>query len=724
MNNVLIKDEMKKLYLTLSLLLATLTVSAIPAKPGLTKTITLTDGTRIEARLVGDEHCHYWLAADGRAYQQDGDVCREADLQSLRQRAKARRQQSQQRRTARMAQRRAGTQSAYVGDKRGLVILVNFKNKSFRTANNKTFFERMTNEEGFSTGRFKGSVADYFKAQSLGLFRLGFDVVGPVRVSQNYSYYGQNNADGNDMYPEKMVTEAVELAKPLVSDWSVYDWDGDGEVDQVYFIYAGYGEADYYDIDTNVIWPHEWNLEEMGRYGFGSGVIDVGNGLTVNTYACGSELSADGQTSGIGTMCHEFSHCLGYPDYYDIDYSGGQGMGQWDLMCAGADNGDGFQPAGYTSYERWTAGWAEPVVLEDEDVDVDHMPSLQSSGQSYIIYNKGHRDEFFLLENRQKDGWDASLPGAGLLILHVDYNASVWAANAPNDNPSRQRMTWIPADNKYDYQTYYGERYYTTEGMANDPFPYKQNNAFNKTTTPQAKFYNRNTDRTYFPASSVEQITLGSDKTVSFRFVADMDASEQPDTPLPSGALFYESFDKCAGKGGNDGVWSGSAASAQLLTDNRGWLTEKGYGGYRCAKFGATTATGSATTPTFTLNGSATLTFKAGAWDNSKDSETLLLSVEGGTVSTASVTMAKGDFSSHTATITGRGPVAITFASAQGRFFLDEVLVQSVATGIASISSAAADSKAVYSLDGRYMGTDLRLLPHGLYIVGGKKVVK
>ena len=87
------------------------------------------------------------------------------------------------------------------------------------------------------------------------------------------------------------------------------------------------------------------------------------------------------------------------------------------------------------------------------------MKSLQNGGESYVIYNKGNENEYFLLENRQLEGWDASLPGSGLLILHVDYDADVWAANEPNDDPSHQRMTWIPADNEYQYYIYQDTRY-------------------------------------------------------------------------------------------------------------------------------------------------------------------------------------------------------------------------------------------------------------------------
>ena len=719
---------MKKLLLSLSLLLMATVVAAKPAKPGLWQTLRLTDGTEVRACLVGDEHGHYWRAADGTAYRvaANGETYVPVDAKAVAEHAKQRRQHSNARRTMRMAQRRLGGQSAYLGKKRGIIILVNFKDKSFKTTNNKALYERITNEKGFSQGSFKGSMADYFLAQSRGLFELDFDLVGPVKVSQNYSYYGRNDADGNDQHPEEMVAEAVALAKGQVDDWSVYDWDGDGEIDQVYFIYAGYGEADTYNKE-NTIWPHAATLAEYAEYGYGDGPITVAQGLKVNTYACSSELNGSGQVDGIGTICHEFSHCLGYPDYYDIDYSGGQGMGNWDLMCAGSYNGDGYQPAGYTSYERWTAGWEEPIVLDEEDVNVENMASLQNGGESYVIYNKAHTNEFFLLENRQKEGWDASLPGAGLLILHVDYDEKVWAENTPNDNPSRQRMTWIPADNKYDYTVVYGEKSYTWEGMATDTYPYKQNNAFNKTTAPAAKFYNKTDNGTYFMASSVENIRQNADNTVSFSFVADMDKTvdpEDPEEPLPSGALFYESFNKCNGKGGNDGQWNGSAANALFVADNNGWETVKAFGGSKCAKFGTSTVDGEATTPAIKLSGNAQLTFKAGAWNHSYDSQTLNLSVEGGSISPTTVTMTKGEFNAYTATVKGSGSVTITFAAEKGRFFLDDVLLTSVATGIESVATTTTTDRRIYTLDGRYMGTDLHSLSPGLYIVGGKKVVK
>ena len=500
------------------LALLALCVSAAPAKPGTRKVLTLADGSAVTALLVGDEHGHYWLAEDGQAYLAvDGsEVYSPVDAEQIKSKAQQKRNQANTRRMRRMAPRRVGEVGGISGTKKGLIILVNFSNVSFKDENNNALYQLIANQANFSQGNFKGSMFDYFNAQSDGQFQLTFDVVGPVTVSKTQSYYGSNDTSGNDKHPAAMVIEALQLADSEVN-YADYDWDKNGEVEQVYVVYAGKGEAD--GGAANTIWPHEWTLSSAKSYGDGTGAQTM-DGVKIDTYACGAELNGlTGSIAGIGTMCHEFSHCLGYPDFYDTDYSGGQGMGSWDLMDGGSYNGDGYRPAGYTSYERWVAGWKTPVELTSTR-QVNNLKSLQDGGESYIIYNPGNSNEYFLLENRQKRGWDADLPGAGLLILHVDYSASAWKNNTPNDDPSHQRMTWIPADNQYQYTTYEDTKYYTEAGMANDPYPYGSINSFGKTTTPAAKLFNKNTDNTYYLNTSVENITQNSDtyKTVSFKY--------------------------------------------------------------------------------------------------------------------------------------------------------------------------------------------------------------
>ena len=504
----------KRSVMLVSLLLLAMVTFAVPAKPGIKRLLTLTDGTTVSATLVGDEHAHYWLGEDGRAYQSAEDgVYQSVDLKAVKQRAAVRRSAANQRRVQRLAPKKVGTVGSITGDKKGIIILVNFKDKSFTAT--QSDFNKLANQVNYNSGNYKGSMYDYFYAQSDGQFRLTFDVVGPYTVSQNCSYYGGNDSEGNDEHPAEMVIEAIKLADADVN-FADYDWDGDKIVDQVYVVYAGKGEAD--GGADNTIWPHEYDLNSAKYYGDGAGPQTL-DGVKINTYACGGEQNGStGATAGIGTMCHEFSHCLGYPDFYDTDYSGGQGMFSWDLMDNGSYNGNGYRPAGYTSYERWVAGWKTPTELVNTQ-SISNMKALQTTGSdTYIIYNKGNSNEYYLLENRQKTGWDTDLPGAGLLILHVDYSSSAWSNNTPNDDPSHQRMTWVPADNEYQYTTYKGTKYYTEAGAANDPFPYGNINAFGKTTTPAATLYNKNSDNTYYLDSSVENITQNSDGTISFLF--------------------------------------------------------------------------------------------------------------------------------------------------------------------------------------------------------------
>jgi M6 family metalloprotease-like protein len=517
-------QQTKRCLLVIIMVLITIVCNAIPAKPGQYRTLKLTNGQTVAARLVGDEHGHFWLGNDGNAYQEDETgLFQMIDRKEMMNAAKERRQSANADRAKRMAKRRAqkGSSNSIEGKKKGIIILVNFKDVKLEDTNNKEYFERVANEEHFRDGDFVGSVHDYFYDQSGGKFDLEFDVVGPYDMPYDMSYYGRNKngKQGNDQHPASMVIEACKAANNEV-DFADYDWDGDQEVDQVYVIYAGKGEAD--GGVANTIWPHEWTLASAQYYGDGSGPLFL-DGVTINTYACGSELNGYGDICGIGTMCHEFSHCLGFPDFYDTSDTGyGVGMLWWDLMDSGSYNGDGYQPAGYSSYERWVAGWLNPIELTTTK-SVSDMKSLMDGGDAYIIYNNGNRDEYFLLENRQPEKWDAGLPGKGMLILHVDYNASAWASNSVNNDYTHQRMTWITADGEIDTEPYIdenGEEYliYSWDGFATDTYPSGIYNSFSKDSKAPAKFYNKNSNGTYYMDGAVKDITQNEDGTISFLY--------------------------------------------------------------------------------------------------------------------------------------------------------------------------------------------------------------
>ena len=406
------------------------------------------------------------------------------------------------------------------GKRKGLVILVNFKDKKMQASHTQQEWNNYFNQEGYSKLGNSGSVHDYFKAQSYGKFDLEFDVVGPVTVSKNMEEYGGNDSYGNDKDPAGMVYEACKLVDSKVN-FADYDWDGDGEVDQVYLIYAGYGEASASEIYPETIWQHEWELNSAGY----SLTLD---GVKINTYGCSSELTGYTGTDmdGIGTACHEFSHCMGLPDIYDVDYSGAFGMGDWDIMDGGSYGGDGYKPVGYNTYEKWVSGWMQPTELKSACYVKDLQP-LSSSETSYIIYNEKTPTEYYLLENRQKLGTDTELPGHGLLVIHVDYNKDVWENNGVNDSKYHQRFSPVPADNSL-----------SSYNMAGDPYPGTSNNtSLTDNSVPAATLFNANTDERRYLGKPVTEIAENNG-LISFTFMGgasvdtptdispDVDASE------------------------------------------------------------------------------------------------------------------------------------------------------------------------------------------------------
>ncbi len=473
---------MKRYVMMVALLLVTVMASAIPAKRGQWSMITLADGTQVKAELCGDEHLHFMQDSAGNKYVADeSGTYQIADMEALVANANTRRAKAVSRRKAKM--RKANNNGGYHGTKKGIIILVEFADVQFSTPNALETFNKIANKEGYSEGSFKGSVRDYFAAQSNGDFILDFDVVGPVQLEHNQAYYGANDYRDDDLRPGEMIIEACKGVDNIVN-FADYDWDGDGYVDQVYVIYAGKGEADGGGADT--VWPHEWELYSA------TGSTLLLDGVRINTYACGSELNGSGNTCGIGTLCHEFSHCLGFPDFYDTRTNGNNfGMDSWDLMDYGSYNGGGYRPAGYTSYEKWWAGWLTPTELNVEAVDVTNMKPLANNGEAYVLYNDSRRDdgiegEYYLFENRQKTGWDASLPGKGLLVLHVDYDENAWSSNVVNNTADHQRCTIFHADNTASHSN-----------CATDAYPYGSNNSLTNTSTPKASLYNKNTDDSY-----------------------------------------------------------------------------------------------------------------------------------------------------------------------------------------------------------------------------------
>lgn len=329
------------------------------------------------------------------------------------------------------------------GSPHSLVILVNFSDKSYSVTNPQTAYTNLLNQKGYAANNGTGSAKDYFRENSNGQFNPQFDVVGPYTLPNNMAFYGANTS-GSDDNPRQMVIDACKLADAAGVDFAQYDTDNDGYVDNIFVYYAGYNEAE--GASANTIWPHRWSL------GSTSTKLD---GKIIYDYACTSELKGTSGTTmcGVGTFVHEFGHVLGLPDFYATNSATHHTLYSWDVMDYGPYNNNGRTPPNYSSYEKFFLGWLTPVELKTpQNVTLD---TLTHSNKAYLLSKTGAHNldgenpsptEFFLLENRQKKGWDAFLPGHGLLVTRVYYSASAWNNNSVNNSSTAMGVDIMEAD--------------------------------------------------------------------------------------------------------------------------------------------------------------------------------------------------------------------------------------------------------------------------------------
>lgn len=428
---------------------AALAAVAVPARRAYFP-YTQPDGTQISVMTVGDEFGHYYVSTDGRPMSADAegwlrfiDSSVEKVADSIGEQAMTlRRQKALAAETHRKPLKAAGQpQDApqyglglfsndypCKGEVKSLVFLVEYQDLSFTTPDAHTYYTRLLNEEGFSENGSTGSARDYFLEQSGGQFKPHFDVFGPVLLPNKMSYYGANDFMGNDRHAYEMITDAAAILADQI-DFSEYDLDNDGNVDNIYVIYAGYGENN--GGAPSSVWPHSHYISNGPVY----------NGKKLYGYACSNEI-ADGKPDGIGTFCHEYSHVLGLPDLYSTASNLSCTPNSWDLMDSGSYNNDSNTPPNYSSFERNAVGWMRPFIVSTPmNCSLEH---IGKSNNAYLIPTS-RTNEFYLLENRQKTGWDAYLPGHGMLIWHVDYNISVWTANTVNNIERHQYVDIVEA---------------------------------------------------------------------------------------------------------------------------------------------------------------------------------------------------------------------------------------------------------------------------------------
>ena len=340
-----------------------------------------------------------------------------------------------------------------------LVIMANFPDAELIST--KADVDSMFNARNWTKDNATGSIRKYFYDQSMGKYNPQFDVVGPIMLDSSYTFYGKGvNVSQNVGY---MVTEACKKVDDEV-DFTLYDSDYDGDVDLVYIFFAGFGENDPPVLEptlvknvNDLIWPAYWNVSSAGC-GSNQRTFD---GKRIQPFEYSNELDGYYSTSqkpviaGIGVACHEYSHALGLPDMYYTGKSNANHklLGAWDIMCYGPYNNDMHSPPSYSAYERFFMGWLTPeLITEADDMTLEH---IATSNQAYLIaegdqHNLSSTNPnpsiFYLLENRQRTGWDIGIPDDGMMLTRINYQRSLWTGNKVNNDPDNMGVDIIEAD--------------------------------------------------------------------------------------------------------------------------------------------------------------------------------------------------------------------------------------------------------------------------------------
>lgn len=476
----------KKIFMAVCFLsLLPLTTNAVPADPRL-RTHLQANGELLHYYVVGDEHGHYTVTEDGIPISYDtanksyvyatirnsavvnsSIIAKDKSLRtdednrilSTLQSAEVLSMQKQKRvEVLRQKKLNASSQSGVpgkvndyptIGKRNSPVILIQFSDLSFSSVEDPhDYYTRMLNEKGFSDHNGTGSASDYYYDNSCGLFDATYDVYGPVTVSKPHFYYAATTTGVADA-----LAEACELLDGQI-DFSQYDTNNDGVVDNVFYFYAGYGQAD--SGDPNDIWPCSWDL----RMAKDTLICD---GKYIGSFACSNEIrynvnDPEPVPTGIGTFVHEFGHVLGLPDMYDVGYNMMSfTAGYIDLMDKGSYTNDSRTPPNLSGYERCSLGWVVPRVL---DLSADSVVTIQPIKENDVLQvTTGNPDESFFLENRQQEGWDAYLSLHGMLVWHVDYDSLAFYQNVVNTDYTHPRYDLVEADGKATESTRNGDSY-------------------------------------------------------------------------------------------------------------------------------------------------------------------------------------------------------------------------------------------------------------------------
>ncbi len=398
---------------------------------------------------------------------------------------------------------------------RQAVVLFSFADKDFSMENPREFYDSIFNMSGYNKGVGPGCVADYFREQSGGLLNLQFDVYGPYKITRN----AKSGSSPNYGYEDIKEATKLWLAEDTLRQYRDYDWNDDKYLDQVIYINAGYAGNQSSDVCKGCIWP---NTSSMSNH-------QTPDGFMVQHYSCSAELTTSNRSWGIGTICHEFSHSLGLPDIYPTATGAGYSMvDEWDLMDGGNFTNGGWCPPNYSGLERWLMGWQTPEELT-EPASIRNMKPLSEGGPVYMVSHTD--DEYYLLENRQWTRWDARLPGRGLVVFHVVYNASKWRSNMVNNTKTQRGYQLVHADS-LDYDAWDaiigGKNPYVSghnRYLSTSAYPWTTdstdfvNDQLTDTSTPPSLMYDNNEAGSKYLSKAITNIRVSDDGLVSFDFM-------------------------------------------------------------------------------------------------------------------------------------------------------------------------------------------------------------
>ena len=401
-----------------------------------------------------------------------------------------------------------------------MVILIEFSDLEFSRVDAKAAYDSILNMSGYNEGSGPSCMADYFRTQSGGLLNLQFDIFGPVKVSKSARPSTQKN------YGQEAIHEATKMVVDQNPDYdySVFDWDGDGYVNQVIVVTAGFcgnsgGGADGY------LWPNTSTIS----------TVETPDGYKIRNYSASAERwpTSSVVSCGIGTICHEYSHSLGLPDIYPVNGWTYTAADEWDLMDGGNIINQGWCPSNYTALEKMLMGWMTPIELT-EPTTIEDLKPVEEGGAAFIIRHTDN--EYLMLENRQWRGWDLGVPGKGLVIYHVNYDDFRWRNNTVNNVANKLNFSLIHADNMdYDdwknycsamrLEHYRRSVWLNSRYLSTSPYPWTTDStstvldSLTINSVPAPVMYNKNDSDEVILSKAITNIRMSEDGLISFDFM-------------------------------------------------------------------------------------------------------------------------------------------------------------------------------------------------------------